>query len=69
MLAAQETDHLGHQRQRCDLGAQEVHHLHFPDLVCELDLLIFVPTEQKLHVSLGEQIADATWLLASAQGS
>ena len=52
MLAAQETDHLHHQRQQCDLDEQEVHHLRLPpDLVCELDLLIFAPTEQKLHVS------------------
>ena len=37
---------------------QEVYHLHLrPDLVCELDMLIVAPTEQKLHVSSGDQIA------------
>ena len=43
MLAAQETDHLHHQRQQCDLDEQEVHHLRLPpDLVCELDMLFFL---------------------------
>ena len=55
MLAAQETDHLHHQRQRCYLGAQEVHHLRLPpDLVCELDLLIVRSDIAKVTCLLGD---------------
>ena len=47
---------------------QEVHHLRLrPVLVCELDMLVFAPIERKLHVSSGEQIADA--ILAGMQDS
>ena len=42
MLAAQEVDHLHHQKQRYDLDAQDVHHLHnLAGIVCELDMIIF----------------------------
>ena len=48
--------------------AQEVYHLRLrPVLECELDMLIFAPIERKLHVSLGEQIANP--ILAGTQDS
>ena len=70
MLAAQEFGHLHHQRQHFDLAAQGVHHLRLRVyLENELDMLVFAPTEQKLHVSSGEQIAHTTWFLAGTQDS
>ena len=49
------------QRQH-GLDKREVYHLRLrPFLVCELDMLIFLPIEKKLHVSSGEQIAHATF--------
>ena len=48
--------------------APEVYHPRLrPVLVCELDMLVFAPIERKLHVSSGEQIANA--ILAGMQDS
>ena len=59
MQVAPEVYHLRLQKRQYGLDKQEVYyHLHLrPVLVCELDMLILAPMEQKLHVSSGEQIA------------
>ena len=71
MLAAPEVGHLHHQKQRYDRAAQGVYHLLLlhARLVYELDILVFTVTWHKLHVSLGNQIAHATWSLAGTQDS
>ena len=69
MLAAQEADHLRHQRRRCRLKAPEVHHLRFPpDLVYQLDMLIFALTYQRLHIFLGreDRSRDFGWFVKSS---
>ena len=68
MRVAPEAYHLRLQTRQYCLDEQEVYHFHLrPVLVCELDMLIFAPMEQKLHVSSGEQIAHA--ILAGTQDS
>ena len=50
MQVAPEVCHLRLQKRQYGLDEQEVYHLHLrPVLVCELDMLIFAPMEQKLH--------------------
>ena len=54
------------------LTAQVVYHpyLHLPAcLVHELDMLVFALTLQRLQVSLGDQVAHATWSFADTQDS
>ena len=59
MEAAPEVYHLRLQNRHCGLNEEEVDHLHLrPVLVCELDMLLFALTGQKLNVSSSEQIAD-----------
>ena len=70
MLAAQEADHLRHQRRRCHLNAPEVHHLRFPpDLVYQLDMLIFALTYQWLHISLGREDRSRAILAGTSKSS
>ena len=60
--------HLPLQKRLCDLDDQEVCHLRrHPVLGHELDMLIFVATEQKLHVSPGDRNDHA--ILAGTQDS
>ena len=45
-------------------------HLHLDAcLVHELDMLVFALTYRRLHVSSGDQVARATWLLADTEDS
>ena len=68
MKVAPEVYHLHLQKRQCALDKQQVYHLRLrPVLMCEMDLLIFAPIEQKLHVSSGEQIAHV--ILAGTQDS
>ena len=57
---APEVYHLRLQKRQYGLDEPEVYYLRLhPVLACELDMLIFDPIDQKLHVSSGEQIAHA----------